>query len=86
MTEQTALDGLCDLWDEINHHNTNCETFFTEERETAFIMAESALEKQIPQKPQYTEDKQFAICKCNGEGLRGGWKFCPECGQAIDWS
>ncbi len=53
---------------------------------SAFDMAIAALEKQIPEKPQYTEDKIFAICKCNGKGLVNGWKFCPECGQAIDWS
>lgn len=48
-------------------------------------MAIMALKKRIPQKPQYTQDIQFALCEC-GNGLQNGWKFCPDCGQSIDWS
>lgn len=49
----------------------------------------SALEKQIPKKPDFTEDKEFALCPCcNGKGLLNKQKYCDNCGQkiAFDWS
>lgn len=89
MTEQMALDELCDLWDEINCHNTNCETFFTEEREAAFIMAESALENQIPLKPIRVSVGQNGSstdgCPCCKREFYEKVKFCPDCGKRIDW-
>lgn len=51
------------------------------------IFAE-ALEKQIPKKPDFTEDKEFALCPCcNGKGLLNKQKYCDNCGQkiAFDW-
>ena len=51
------------------------------------IIAINALEKQIPKKPDLTEDKEFALCPCcNGKGLFNKQKYCDNCGQAIDWS
>mgnify|MGYP003296018135 CR=1 FL=1 len=52
-----------------------------------------ALKKQIPKKPEYT-DEYFDTAYCpncgNYEFENGtatwGLKYCPECGQAIDWS
>jgi hypothetical protein len=92
MNEQTALDELCDLWEEINHHNTDCETLFTEEREKAFAMAESALEKQIPKKPKKVKESQIRytdgyICPSCSGGFTGTGiaAYCYHCGQAIDW-
>lgn len=47
----------------------------------------TAREKQIPKKPDFTEDKTFALCPCcNGKGLLDKQKYCPNCGQKIDWS
>lgn len=44
-------------------------------------------EKQIPKKPDFTEDKEFALCPCcNGKGLFDKQKYCDNCGQKIDWS
>lgn len=52
-----------------------------------FICAEKALEKQIPKKPDFTEDKEFALCPCcNGNGLADKQKYCNDCGQKLDWS
>lgn len=54
-----------------------------------------ALEKQIPEKPgnvfQLTDfcANRYAFkgnCpKCNKIGLYSWTKYCPECGQALDW-
>ena len=46
-----------------------------------------AREKQIARKPDFTEDKTFALCPCcNGKGLFDKQKYCDNCGQKIDWS
>lgn len=46
-----------------------------------------AREKQIAKKPDFTEDKEFALCPCcNGKGLSNNQKYCDDCGQKIDWS
>lgn len=50
-------------------------------------LAIKALEKQIPKKPDFTEDKEFALCPCcNGKGLFDKQKYCDNCGQKIVWS
>ena len=50
-------------------------------------MAIKALEKQIPKKPDFTADKEFALCPCcNGKGLLNKQKYCDNCGQKLDWS
>lgn len=55
----------------------------------AIRFAISAIEKQVPKKPDFTEDKEFALCPCcNGKGLLNKQKYCDNCGQKIDldWS
>lgn len=53
----------------------------------ALNMAMQALEKQISRKPDFTEDKKFALCPCcNGKGLLDKQKYCDNCGQKLDWS
>lgn len=55
----------------------------------ALGIAIQALEKQVPKKPDFTEDKEFALCPCcNGKGLLNKQKYCDNCGQKIDfdWS
>lgn len=67
---------------EIVHH-PEC-SIFAEALEAAI----QALEKQIPKKPDFTEDKEFALCPCcNGKGLLNKQKYCDNCGQkiAFDW-
>lgn len=47
----------------------------------------TAREKQIPKKPDFTEDKTFALCPCcNSKGLLNKQKYCDNCGQKLDWS
>lgn len=53
----------------------------------AVDVAIQALEKQISRKPDFTEDKKFALCPCcNGKGLLNKQKYCDNCGQKLDWS
>lgn len=65
----------------------------------AFDMAISALEKQIPEKPEYQADGyadgelvyDYAKCPICGHDFEYGindWgcKCCSDCGQHIDWS
>ena len=62
--------------------------------------AKEAVKKQIPKKPEYYGDGYFdgelvfdyAKCpECGREDFECGinnWgcKYCPDCGQALDWS
>lgn len=60
-----------------------------EELTEAMRIAIQALEKQVSKKPDFTEDKEFALCPCcNGKGLLNKQKYCDNCGQKIDldWS
>lgn len=67
----------------------------TAEQDKALAMAQKALEKQIPKKFEtytyYPEDKICPICYEDFTGLdcllESGekYKFCPACGQALDW-
>lgn len=53
----------------------------------AFNSVIEARDKQIAKKPDFTEDKEFALCPCcNGKGLSDKQKYCDNCGQKIDWS
>lgn len=71
----------------------NCPLDYTE----AFMKAEEALDKQIPERPVVLNkkgSKHFYCVACgmrlvseiNGELLAGRkTRFCPNCGQTIDW-
>lgn len=63
---------------------------------TAHVAIE-ALEKQVPKTPNYEGDGYSDgvlvydtwICPCCGEEYEvncDNYKYCPECGQALDWS
>lgn len=45
-----------------------------------------AREKRIAIKPDFTEDKIFALCPYCAEGLIDKQKYCDNCGQKLDWS
>lgn len=56
--------------------------------EEALEIGIQTLEKQTSKKPDFTEDKEFALCPCcNGKGLLNKQKYCDNCGQkiAFDW-
>ena len=45
-------------------------------------------EKSVVKKPDFTEDKQFALCpniSCNSKGLKDKQQYCDCCGQKLDW-
>lgn len=62
-----------------------------EEVELAGIAIE-ALEKQIPKKPltgiDFARNEYRICCECSAIVKDGEWRanYCPDCGQAIDWS
>lgn len=69
----------------------NCDLCYaqgnTGEHIKSIEIAIQALEKRIPKKPDFTEDKKFALCPCcNGKGLLNKQKYCDNCGQKLDWS
>lgn len=52
--------------------------------EETIKLAIEALEKQIPKKPI-----ELNCPRCRFNGIDNSWwvfTYCPECGQAIDWS
>ena len=50
----------------------------------AFEMAIEALEKQIPKK---LKDDGWLYCPiCGRDVLMDRFDYCPDCGQALDWS
>lgn len=62
-----------------------------EDVELAGIAVE-ALEKQIPKKPldgiDFARNEYRICCECSAIVKDGEWRanYCPDCGQAIDWS
>ena len=68
-----------------------CESCWSEEAELAIV----ALEKQIPKKVIDIHVDEYYCPVCGAEHT-GGYdalnsnsridKYCPECGQALDWS
>lgn len=91
MTESEAIKALR-LGDgiEISGKSTRVAEFVQ-----ALDMAIKALEKQIPKKPMTSYDERVkenwcscGVC-CFGFGwkraVRYKYKYCPDCGQKIDW-
>ena len=85
ISERYVTMSMCLTLDECRKHNK------------AISMAIEALEKQIPKKPRRTNDglsiakKDFytkcQLCNHNFPVVvrKGRMRFCPFCGQAIDW-
>ena len=86
MTYEEVIDKLKYL---INEDCTDTQHDFVEEIKISI----EALKKQIPKKPTRTRGKYgHTECACCGwvvESFCGDleqYPFCPNCGQAIDWS
>ncbi len=66
----------------------------TAEQDKALAIAQKALEKQIPKKPQKSESRTFDICPTCGKFINRREKShgnidiprCKWCGQKLDWS
>ena len=56
----------------------------------ALKTAISALEKQIPRKPIEKSPWVYHCPRCDSRTIEDAFikkfKFCPDCGQALDWS
>lgn len=79
ITERYVTMSMCLTLDECRKHNK------------AISMAIDALEKQIPKKIVKGKDLfweyQCPNTNCDTQFTRhASYKFCPGCGQAIDWS
>ena len=89
--EDNTSDNDCD----------NCEYCYSQgnfgNQKEAFQMAINALEKQIPKKVKieqwiYTKcDCGYEFSRHHGDGyysipLENKTKYCPNCGQKLDWS
>lgn len=85
MTESEAIEKPKNmrLFMQIEDENNDCK--FTEDDYKANEMAIQAIEKQISMKPDFTEDKIFALCPCCGKDLIDKQKYCDGCGQRLDF-
>lgn len=81
MTESEAVEWIKELKDSEEIR----EFYYAENFIKACDVALPALEKQIPEKPDFTEDKEFALCPCCNGSLLNKQQYC-DCGQKIDWS
>lgn len=68
--EENLKDGKC---------SENCPEC------TAMELAISALEKQIPKKPDL-DDGVYCPCCLHEFKVHYATRYCTNCGQAIDWS
>lgn len=95
MTNGEAIDILNGLI----HPRVPKSAITARKENEAYRMAIEALEKQIPKKPVWKLDsyyhrmgkgKKAPCCQICFEDLldekNDCFKFCPECGQAVDWS
>lgn len=73
---------IFDFWEQENND-------WTEYREIRNITI-SALEKQNPQNPKikgilFYSYHMYGKCPYCKEEVEEGWRFCPWCGQALNW-
>ncbi len=97
MTENEAIEELKYDCNELGKA-IPCDTSWGCSFENAYGMAIKALEKQIPKKPIKKERSGIVYCVCGNfigykppinRALENGkipFKYCPNCGQKIDWS
>jgi len=88
MNKHNAIGYLEDLLT-----TCDCIRFHLGKYDEAIEIAISALEKQIPKKPEWNLQNDAILCPCCGLDLMGGVEIdseidpehCWNCGQAIDW-
>jgi hypothetical protein len=95
----TAQEAINFIENEIQIDVRFCSDETVSKTKEVLEFAISALEKQIPQKPNLQGDgyadgefvydyAECPVCGCDFEEESNCWgcKFCPGCGQALDWS
>lgn len=81
MTLEEAIDFILN---KIQIDVRFCSDEDIEKTEAALKLAISALEKQIPKK---LKDDGWLYCPiCGRDVLMDRFDYCPNCGQALDWS
>ena len=90
MTPQEAIDFIDN---EVNIDVRYCSDEKVNKTIEVFDLAKSALEKQIPKKPEHDNGAWFICPACCGsvlgnseESLNGEISYCEHCGRALDWS
>lgn len=94
MTENEAIETLKS--DKMLYETENCHSGDGSpdgDLIQALDMAIQALEKQIPKKPMISYDERVKEnwCSCGVCAFGLGWKrtihykYCPDCGQKLDW-
>lgn len=90
MTNEEAFEIMQNISNDIENEYGGYP--YTEEEELKLIAMDkaiSALEKQMPKRVHKNYDGLSARwCECGGYVATPihGYKYCPYCGQAIDWS
>lgn len=92
MTESEAIEWI----KELKNSEEMQDFYYAESFIEACDMAIQALEKQIPQSPDYEGDGYSNgqlvydtwVCPCCGHHYEvdyDDYEYCPKCGQHIDW-
>lgn len=85
MTNEEAIEILKGIMDDDTDHHIAWACGASD----AFEMAIEALEKQIPKKVRREHHPKYGratFCpNCSRMDVEC-WFYCPDCGQAIDWS
>lgn len=86
MTYQEAIKQLRDLIENSKSFSEENDDIWANDVE-ALKMAIEALEKQIPKKTDYDKDgtPRCAICMWDEFYNKEAMRYCPSCGQAIEW-
>ena len=89
MADSMLIDGLIKFCDEKSKNiKLKVEPQVFVEIKQALEEFKALKEKNVVKKPDFTEDKQFALCpniSCNSKGLKDKQQYCDCCGQKIDW-
>lgn len=74
-------DALREVLNRVYRNTDDCEMRISKD---CYKLIREALEKQIPEK---LKDDGWLYCPiCGRDVLMDRFDYCPDCGQALDWS
>lgn len=83
--EDAILD--MDEWYAVYRNDTVSFESMEEQDETSLAIIKSALKKQVPMKPIINKMRRRVCPNCmDWLPYSPEVKYCPDCGQAIDWN